>query len=496
MIRIKHIIILFLLIGTFVSCETDDNRNPEFLIQPFVRFNLLVNSNNEVLEFPTVNTRLLPVQEHTYSSAKPLKIPVTLTSPTLMETVAVTYKVTSDDNLDNITFSPQNELSFSGNQLTDTIFVTFNERWQSNPSFTLTLESVSDPSIKIDNLNDDFNNRSLKVTLGDPILTYTFEESRIEIEGYSGEIIDFFIMFPNGFFPPELENVELISTVSPFDITIERLPASNNLKIPFRATINEDLPEDISLDALVNLIDFDGRYRQGAINCLQLNKPIKVPRFGNPAANFYNLSDPFYRLRGYYWRVDTDIPGACEWFSSNTFAVPVQVVNPDTTNVDLMRDLKLYNDFGTETISDDIYHHRFKIGFVGPNPPIGTNPFAIRNILNGDSSSSPGYNLLEALEFFPENFDSETGGAVSVISQKLSVKRISDDKFFSVPISGSGTYKLIDNTNNLWRIDIDVTYDFTIFNGGIVTLPIVLYNQSGQPKPELSSSACIDEIEI
>ena len=64
----------------------------------------------------------------------------------------------------------------------------------------------------------------------------------------------------------------------------------------------------------------------------------------------------------------------CEWANSSVFPKPV-VVTKDNVNG------FLYSNNGTPNDeSDDIYHHKYKLGFVGNFAPVGTNPFAFRNL--------------------------------------------------------------------------------------------------------------------
>ena len=138
---------------------------------------------------------------------------------------------------------------------------------------------------------------------------------------------------------------------------------------------------------------------------------------------------------------------------------------------------------------------------VSPNASAGrtTNPFALKNLLIGESSdNSAGLNIIEALEFFPDDGNSETFGTVSVVSQNLIIVRRTDGKSYNVPILGTGTYKVLDIAANLWRIDIDVTFDFSEINGTVKTLPYVYFNLPLQPEPEvpINIDACFEPIQI
>ena len=320
-------------------------------------------------------------------------------------------------------------------------------------------------------------------------LFYSFAENRKEISGVAGETFQLSILFPNTFFADDFDDAELIEIDAPFPVSFSRNTIVSDTQIDYTITIEQTLPFNEAFQGMINLVPVDG-YEMGIISSLELVKPvIDFQRSGNPAANFYDTSDQFYRLRGDYWRVDNDVENGCEWFSHNVFSVPVIVSSEDPNGI-------LVDDGGTANPNDDVYHHRYKIGFVSPNAPIGTNPFAFRNILEGESSSSPGFNLAEALEFFPTDGTSQVGGVVFVIKQTAIVIRSADDAVFNIPIEGTGSYALLDENTNLWRIDLEVKFDFTSVDGSMRTLPIVLYNQSGQPEPAPVDDSCFEPIQL
>ena len=486
----------FLVCGLLYTCANDDiDKTFTSSDDQFVRFFMLVDNNNEVLEYPQISGGLIPVETYTKTDLRTLKIPVALSVAEITEDITADFQYSFTGNLDETDFEilpNSNSIIFSEGKLIDTIVVNQKTRITDSNTGKLNLEltSVNNPNVSIGINNNEAPNKTLEISLNPTEgIIMLFEKSREEIQGLAGETFDFKVLFPNGFIASEVDGVNLFGITSAFDIDIVQQPlTADNTEIVYTATINEDLPEDSSFDSLLNLIDIEG-YTQGAITCYQISKPIQIERSGNPAANFYDLSDPFFRLRGDYWRVDNEDPDGCEWFNHNIFSVPVIVAADDPNGI-------LYDDRGTTDTSDDIYHHRYKIGFVSPNAPIGTNPFAMRNLLVGEAVSSPGFNLTEAIEFFPENGDSLTGGAIAVVSQKAVVIRTADDMAFNIPLSGSGTYELVDEATNLWRMHINVTYDFSAIDGSTHTIPIVLYNQPGQPDPELSSSSCFEPIEL
>lgn len=491
MTRTKSIIILLLVIGSIISCSTNDNREAEFTIQPFIRFNLLVNSNDEPLRYPEVNSRRIPVSEFENTSLKPLKVPVTLTSPSPTEDVTATYSINSTDNIDDINFPTQKQLSFSGNQLTDTINISFNSRWENNPSFTLKLESISDPSIQIGNLNDDFDNETLKITLGDINTTYTLTENRIEIVGEQGEEIEFKVEFPNGFIPSEIENEPIFEFLDGFDYTLTRTGINDErTSINYKLTLNESINnDDVFYQTIITLVNTQN-YSTVGNTVLQIVKPIKINRdlTVNTAANFYNLSDAFYRLFGEMWN-DFNEDGICQWSFFFAFAKPVEV---DAENPNAV----LFDDMGTADPSDDIYHHAFQVGFRSNRLDLTTNSFNLKRYFNNESSSyanSPGFDVIPAIEFFPENGTSKTNGTILIIPQFLTIAS-NDGNSHSFGLSGEGTYTEISPGIFELKFELNLSND-EIF-GGTLTSQYLMYNTRNYPDPEDINASCIIDYDL
>jgi hypothetical protein len=485
---IKQLFFGLLILVTF-SCENDDSKRFNGENNSFVRFFLLVDSNNNVLEFPEKNGNLLAKTTYHKDNLKTLKIPVAITSGIIEDPINVTFDATVT-GIDNYSITPANSLSFTNEKRIDTIYIKLNERWDlsKNPQIKLELTSVSDASIIIGNPNTQLQNKEVTIGFKETEFPYLFDTTRKEITGKINETFNFSVLFPNGFIASDIENIPLFSQPSTFNYSVVRNKIMREDKVEFTVTINENIDDDVSLNAFLSLLDIPN-YKKGANESLQINKPIKVDRNGNPAANFYNTSDFFYRLRGEYWRPDNDIPGSCEWFPTNIFSVPV-IVDKTDTNAIFISDNNTPNNE-----NDDIYHHRFKIGFKS-STGLGVNVFAIRSLVDGISSRSPGLTLIESIEFFPTNGNSTTDGKIAVIPQNLILIRYSDDKSFSVPISGSGTYKILDAATNLWRMDFEITYDFSQVNGTIITLPMVYNNLPGQPEPDLPNSNCYKKINL
>ena len=76
--RIKILSVLCIAV-LFASCSKDDYKLGSE-IDPFIRFNFLVKSDNTPVEYPIANGSLIPQSNYTNTSIKTLKIPVALTT--------------------------------------------------------------------------------------------------------------------------------------------------------------------------------------------------------------------------------------------------------------------------------------------------------------------------------------------------------------------------------------------------------------------------------
>ena len=485
---IKNILLICISI-LFLHCEKEDDKRFIGENNSFVRFFLLVDSNNGVLEFPEKDGGLISASEYIKDNLKTLKVPVAITTANIENTIAVSF-TTDVIGLTNYTITPANTISFNNKKRVDTIYIKVNENWNlsKNPQIKLTLTNSSDSSIAIGMQNDNNSNKELNISFTETKFSYSFDINRKEIKGVNQESFDFKVLFPNGFIAADIENISLFSTPFIFNYTIERKPITKEDEVKFTFTVNENLAEDTSLDTSLSLADIPN-YIKGVNKYLDINKPIKIDREGNPAINFYDLSNPFYRLFGEYWRYNTN-DMICEWRSASVFPKPV-IVNKENANGFLYSDNSTPNDD-----SDDIYHHKYKLGFVGNFAPVGTNPFALRNLFNGASVESPGFNLLEAIEFFPKDGNNQTEGIVNVVTQRIVILKSGDGTAFNVPISGTGTYKLVDSAINLWKIDLEILVDCSEINGDIVKRNYILYNNRNYPDPAPINVPCPSEIDL
>lgn len=488
---IKIFTILGLLL--ILSCSNnDDYKLFSANGEAFIRFFLLVDSNNNVLEFPEVDGRFSAISNYEKSNLRTLKIPVTLSSTKLIKNTTATFEtnITGDIGLD---ISPQETLNFTPEKLVDTIYVNVNNRYNITQTQQLKLKliNVSDPAINIGIQNSLEPNSELIVDFVElDFLEYTFEVNRIEVTGEQGEVIEFNVNFPLGVIPEEIDDNEIFEFLNGFDYTITRKSVNNNrTSIAYIITLNEDIQnDDFFYQTLISLNDTEN-YTSTGNKTLQIVKPIKTERnlSVNTASNFYDLTDPFYRTYGETWN-DFNNDGICQWGSFNTFTYPIVVSKDDTNAV-------LYDDMGTTDSSDDIYHDAFKIGFKTPNAiTTTTNSFNLKRWFSNESTSglnSPGFDINPALEFFPENGNSATNGRVLIIPQFITIAGRNGNSY-SFAISGEGTYEEISTGIFELKFQLNLTNDEVL--GGTVTVDYRLYNTNSYTDPEdLTTTNCVTE---
>lgn len=484
---IKFISLLSIVI-TIVSCSKDDYKL-DSNYDSFVRFNFLVTSNNVPLEYPTVNTSLIPVNTYENKSVKVLKIPVTLTAKNLKSPVTVNFSSTTSGAPNSYSMTPENELRFEGNKLTDTVFLSFDKRWTDKQSITLKLENTSDPLIHIGNLNTAAPNNTFTINLGEIATTYTLSTSSIEIKGIAGEKIDFKVNFPNGFIPSEIESLEIFSFLNGFDYSLTHDDyGDNRSSINYHLTLLENLSnDDVRYQTTIGL-KTTGNYIANGNTALLIFKPIKSSRdvLANPAAKFYDLNVSNYLTYGVNW---FDRSGTCVWQAFNALTFPV-VVTKDNPNA------ILYSDKGTTNPNDDIYHDAFKIGFRVASGTNTVNSFNLKRWFTNPSSSaanSPGFNINPALEFFPENGNSKTNGTVLVIPQFITIAGTNGNSY-SIAIEGEGTYKEI--STGLFEISFELKLTNEKLFGGTVTGKYKIYNKNSFPTVAPLDEPCRTAIDL
>jgi hypothetical protein len=488
MTRIKLLSILF--IGVlFTSCSKDDYRLGSE-IDPHLRFNFLVNSNNVPLEYPTVNGGLTPQSNYVNTSVKTLKVPVALTTRNLNNTVTANFSaVSSTGDTESFTVNPVNQLTFQGTKLTDTIAVSFDKRWKENQSITLKLETVSDPEVHIGNLNTQYPNDTFKIDLAAITTNYTFPVNQIRIIGEVGENIDFKVNFPNGFFPSEIENASIFKFQNGFEYSLTHDDyGDNRSSITYHMKLLEDIQnDDARYESKISLVNIPNYNATGTIT-LSIVKPTKIPRDiqAYPASKFTDPTNAFYLTYGEHW---FDSSNECKWQTFNALTFPVIVTKDDPNAI-------LYSDKGTTNPNDDVYHDAFKIGFNVASGTNTVNSFGLKRWFVGESNSaaiSPGFNITSALEFFPANGNSKTEGTVLVIPQDITIGS-SATNTYQIAISGEGTYKEI--SNGLFEISFELKLTNDKLFGGTVSTQYRMYNNRTYPKPAALSIACPKEVTL
>jgi hypothetical protein len=488
----------YALIAIFIillGCESDDDKQFTNESGTFVRFFLQLDRDNNPLESPVIDLGSTGVSTYEKADFKTLKIPVALTQIPSTETVKIFYEA-EISGIDNVDIRPQESLSFTGNQLVDTLYVNINERWDSslNPSLTLRLTGSSDENVVIGMPNENLPLDQLTVNFNNVDTTYGVQPpTRIDITGNAAEFYQLNIEFPNGYIENEVDQNSLLSeTQSNFNYTLTPLPLIADDLISYSFTIDENFNDDDLLYkttlALNNLVDYE---LTGFPLVSYLRNPLtdRDPTL-NTASLFYNTSDSFYRLFGVNW-MDFNEDGLCEWRDFNAFSVPIEVPQDDPNAI-------LGDDSGTADTSDDIYYHAFRVGFKPPNNNT-TNSFNLRRWFTNESTSalnSPGFNVSPALEFFPDTTAGTLSGTVQVVEQTIQIGTTASNgslRFF-ITISGSGTYTEIAPG----IIDIDLTLNATnneLF-GGTRTARYHLYNTSNFTDPPLLMESCFTPITL
>ncbi|MCR8668013.1 hypothetical protein NO995_09995 [Aestuariibaculum sp. M13] len=490
----KAIKILYSILGVSLLFACSSDESSKLLNgddEQFIRFFLLVDSNNNALEYPSSNGSLSAVSEFNKEDIKTLKIPVALTATEITENTTATFTTSIDGDID-LTIQPEQTLRFSPTKLVDTIYVTINKRWDFSqiPQLKLGLSEVSNSDIQIGIPNSLQPNDELVVNFNKPSFQYAFNTNRIEISGDPSDEIEVKVNFPLGYFNDDIDESEIFSFLNGFDYTINRTSKDAN-SITFTITLNEAINnDDVYYQTVISLQEYNGYVPTGN-SVLQIVKPIKSERDinTNPAANFYNLADQYYRTYGETWN-DFNDDGICQWSSFNAFTYPVIVDVNDANAI-------LYDDLGTIDTSDDIYHDAFKIGFNSTIATSTTNSFNIKRWFSNESTSaanSPGFNISPALEFFPENGTSKTQGTVLVIPQYITIGG-NNDTSHVFAISGEGTYEEI--ATGLFEIKFQLHLTNEEVLGGTVTAEYRLYNNRSYPDPEdLTTTNCLKEYSL
>jgi hypothetical protein len=331
----------------------------------------------------------------------------------------------------------------------------------------------------------------LTITLGELDKTfYFFENTLYNISGTVGEEI----IIPIGFTQPitnaMVGNFDFIDEIftqlsacesvgSSFNYSLQQLPFTNgSMKINYKLTVlsNTAFPANLKLTLNSGITNFI----VGTTSTSNVKKELSINRQGDVAKNWYDVSNSLYRTFGKAWYY-SPADGFCRWSTFSTFTKPVPVAQ------------------GSEFDNGQGYH-KYKVGFISPNFPLGTNPFDLQRYYNFNttlSNSSPGFTIREALEFFPENGNSTTKGVVKVIAQNLVFVRNSDSKNISIPICGSGTYSF-DSTNNRYVIYLELHCDETAIGGSSDAIkPMYIYNNNNNStNPPNLNIACPNRVNL
>ena len=485
MTGIKYLSGLFLLLS-LLACNDDIDKTFEMADGQFVRFFMLVDNGNNVLEYPQVSGGLVPVSSYDHDKFLQLKIPVALTATNLESPVTVDFSSEISNNLAGVNIEPANTLSFTNERLTDTIYVNFTQRWNDTPdaSITFRLTDVSNPNIQIGMPNSILPNDVLAINFSDVNFIYNLDTNLKTIAGNLNETFDFKVLFPNGYLNADINQNDLLQQTNSFDYDLT-LTSQTDTEFYFRFVLNEDLSlsnqdfaELIQLNQLTN-------YTLAQPTSLQIRKGI--PTNLNVSGNFFDINNSFFRLFGERWRPNSS--GDCEWRAFNTFTKPVPVI-PN----------------GPFDQNGDGYHDA-RIAFIGNFPPIGTNIFDMARIFDGESNASPGLTMEQALDLRPEEFSDGTfstiNGIVNVVPESVIFVRIVDDVSIEIPIEGNGTYELVDdfdtpNTDDdLWRMNFTITFDLTAINGDSNrTETYVLFNKNTFPEPVPLNQECFDSVSL
>jgi len=487
------------MVFVFMSCENDYDRTFTGADGEFVRFFVLVDNDNNVLEYPQVNGGLVPVETYTKDKLGRIKLPVALTKAQVNSDITVNFETNVSGNLEGISFSPQNTLTFNQDKLIDTISIHFNSSWNglTAASIQLELTNSSDPSVNLGFPNEQVTYKRFTINLNDVDFNYTLDKSLEEIVGTAGEEVLINIIFPNGFFEEDLPATDLLNEIESnpnaqgidYTLAVESVNEDENT-VTYKYTVTQDLDESFLFETKFELADLSD-YDKTGITQITIRKPIQIDRDNsvNTAANFYNLDDPFYRTFGENW-MDFNDDGVCDWQAFNAFTYPV-VVDASHPNAVQFSGMDTPND-----PSDDVYHHAFRVGFNSPNAGNTTNSFNIKRWFTNESISaanSPGFNITEALDFYPENGNSTTNGFVQVVAQDIVIAG-NNGNSYTISISGSGTYSEI--SPGIFEIQLELQANNSALFGGSRTAIYYIYNTPNFVEPMPISEPCFTPMDL
>ncbi|MCF8381377.1 MAG: hypothetical protein K9H49_17520 [Bacteroidales bacterium] len=498
---IRKVILFIIAIIAAFSCEklgrevysNEDGR--------YVRFSLMVDNSGSLVSDGVIEPGAELATTYNQKSIQSLAIPVTISSEALKEEVKLNFSTSATGSYSSFKISPDSILSFNGTQLTDTIYLEYTERWDANEenSIHFKLEDISDTSIHIGNLNSLEKNDELTVNLKELYLRYSLPAANsVEILGEKGEQVEIVVSFPDGLFVSDFDTITLLKTVySEIDFTIEQMDFNETSnEIVYLLTLNQDIDNDLlSFRAVFSLALLENYVNIGNTS-FTITKPEFVPRDNNlnTAADFYNLKDALYRTYGETW-LDYNNDDTCDWTAFNAFTFPVVVAANHPNAI-------LYDDMGTEDLDDDIYHHAFRIGFNSPNIGRTTNSFNLKRWFENeytDADYSPGFNIAQALEFFPDEGTSATAGRVMVVPQDIVISaKVSRDpdvfNTYTISIAGEGEYMEI--SDGIFEISLAFEATNIQLFGGTRTVYYKIFNTSEYADPLARTDGCFKPMDM
>ncbi len=485
---IKKLFIAFALLLAFLGCTKDVDLSINE--NNFVRFGLLLDKNGEILEYPTALSSILETATYTHSSTKIIKIPVVLTSNLKAVPVDVFYEVQTEGTFNDFTTSPVNKVTIPVGKLIDTLRITINSRWQGvgTNKIKVKITRTSDPSINIGWNNSNQKMNQVTIILANLTQTkYYFEQNLYNLTGVLNEELLIPIKFSQPVTNAMIGNFNFIQpqfvalsacdgSNANYNYTLTRMPfvdGASKIFYKFKVISTTQFASNLKLTLNAGLTDFI----PSNTTTTNLKKDELILREGNPAANWYNLADSFYRTFGKSWYFNTT-DGICKW--SSFFAITKPVPVPAGSPFD--------NGQG---------YHKYKIGFVANNLPVGTNAFDFNRFYDGTNVSSPAFTIREALEFFPANGNSLTNGVVKVIPQTLIFVRTSNNTSVPLPICGSGNYNF-NSVLNRWEMYLEIHCDETAINGNsdVVRAMYIYSNNNNSANPTNLTIPCSNRVTL
>lgn len=283
--------------------------------------------------------------------------------------------------------------------------------------------------------------------------SYTLSDQELRINGNLHENVSFDIELSSPIDEnviEDLRNQDLVRAVDEeFDYTLSQQSFNvGDSTITYVLELNESLVDSTfnAYTTTFELIGIDGFTTYGNTEIEITKERFHTSNSPNPAAIFYNDSYPanYSQLWHYMWIYSGS---ECKWRESFQLCYPVEV-DADHPNAVLH--------------SNGNYYHAFRFGFNSPNLGRTVNSFGLKSLFDNeytDADKSPGFNIPEALELFPEDGTSRTNGSVIVLEQDLTISSKNDESFV-LSIAGEGSYSYDEGSYELYR---DSIYTIKLF---------------------------------